>query len=90
MQGIRLTKVDGEEDFLFRISKTPGAYGTVDSKSWFCTTPNGLFGNLSAHKIEENADGTITVSPSILVSSGKNHNEPSWHGYLECGIWREC
>ena len=42
-QGQRLTLIDGEDDFLFRISETPSAYGTVNGKDWFCTTPNGLF-----------------------------------------------
>lgn len=31
-------------------------------------------------------DGTITVSPSILISHWEGR---SWHGYLERGVWRE-
>ena len=90
MQGIKLTKVEGEEDFLWRIASTPLSYGTGNGKDWYCTTPNGLFGNLSAHRVVEHEDGTITVSPSILVTSGHDHKEPSWHGFLERGVWREC
>lgn len=90
MQGTRLTKVDGEEDFLLRMDKIPGAYGSVNGKDWFCTTPNGLLGNLGKHTVTEHEDGTITVSPSILVTSGRDHGQPSWHGYLERGVWREC
>lgn len=90
MQGTRLTKIDGEEDFLYRIATTPGAYGSVNGKDWFCTTPNGLFGNISKHSVTEHGDGTISVSPSILVTSGSKHSEPKWHGYLERGVWREC
>jgi hypothetical protein len=50
-------------------------------------TPNGMCGNLSGHSVVEHDDGTITVSPSILVNKGEGN--VSWHGYLEKGIWRE-
>ena len=90
MQGIRLYKIDGEEAFHWRISQTPCAYGSSDGKHWFCTTPNGLFVNISAHIVIEHADGTITVSPSILVTNGPSHGESSWHGFLEKGVWRAC
>lgn len=88
MQGTRLQKIEGESDFLLRISETPGAYGSANGKDWFCTTPNGLLGNISAHKVEEHEDGTITVSPSILVTAGRSGQE--WHGFLVRGVWRSC
>lgn len=87
MQGTRLHKIQGEQDFVFRIAKTPGAYGTANGKDWFCTTPNGMLGNLASHQVQEHEDGTITVSPSILVSGAQTE---SWHGFLQRGIWREC
>ena len=87
MQGTRLHKQPGEPDFLLRISETPGAYGSANGRDWFCTTPNGMLGNLGSHQVQEHEDGTITVSPSILVSGAPSE---SWHGYLERGIWREC
>lgn len=90
MKGTRLTPIEGEPDFLWRISQTTGAYGTANRVDWFCTTPNGLFGNISKHTVTEHEDGTITVSPSILVTSGRDARAPSWHGYLERGVWREC
>lgn len=66
----------------------PGAYWKTDRGTWTAWTPNGLLANLAAHKVFELADGTITVSPSILVTAP--HATPSrWHGYLENGIWRE-
>ena len=43
-------------------------------------------GSLAKHCITEHADGTITVTPSILV---KQEPVGSWHGYLENGIWRQ-
>lgn len=53
---------------------------------WHAVTPNGLAGNLASHDVVEHEDGTITVSPSILVTQGA---DISWHGYLERGVWRE-
>jgi hypothetical protein len=54
---------------------------------WWGCTPNGLLGNLSNHDVVEHPDGTISVSPSILVTDGKDATK--WHGYLEFGVWRE-
>ncbi len=54
---------------------------------WVCMSPVGI-GNLGGHQVVEHNDGTITVSPSILL----NHGLPGvdqWHGYIERGIWRE-
>ena len=66
-----------------------GDYGKRPDGVWYCIPP-GLdstwMGNLNAHTVVEHEDGTITVSPSILISSYKGH---SWHGYLERGVWRE-
>ena len=48
------------------------------------TYPNGAIADLSNHEVTANDDGTITVSPSILVTGiGK------WHGYLINGVWSE-
>lgn len=69
----------------------PGEYGKVQGV-WHCQAPRetpdgfGYLGNLSRHTITEHEDGTITVSPSILIT----RHDGSWHGFLECGIWREC
>lgn len=53
---------------------------------WYCVTPNGRMGNLGGHTVVEHEDGTITVSPSILVDQPSHR---AWHGYLERGVWRE-
>lgn len=70
----------------------PGEYGInpVDDV-WYACTPNGHYGNLSNHLVIEHDDGTITVSPSILVS-GYDYDvgkKTTWHGFLEHGVWRE-
>ena len=41
-------------------------------------------GGLENHDVTEHEDGTITVSPSILITGEGG----SWHGYLELGVWR--
>jgi hypothetical protein len=67
----------------------PGEYGRwdADDGNWYAVPPNtDLTANLSAHRVEEHDDGTITVEPSILVSDHKS----SWHGYLKHGQWEQC
>lgn len=70
----------------------PGEYGKHPGNGlWYCCTPNGEAGNLSRHTVTEHEDGTITVSPSILVTmrvDGKDVDR--WHGFLERGVWRQC
>lgn len=83
MQGTRLE--NGHEVF----NGPNGSYGRVErdgSPVWYVKTPNGHVGDVSRHEVVEHDDGTITVSPSILVSSGARE---LWHGYLERGVWRE-
>lgn len=63
-----------------------GEYGKDINGDWFGMTPDGHLANLSAHDVVEHEDGTITVSPSILLS--RPNNDILWHGYLESGIWR--
>ena len=87
MQGIRLHKRDESHDLLLEIARTPGAYGSTNAIDWYVCTPNGLAGNIGLHTVEEHEDGTITVTPSILVSGGSASK--TWHGYLTRGIWRE-
>lgn len=53
---------------------------------WMIYCPNGGVGNLIKHNVIEHDDGTITVSPSILVTT---HFGGSWHGYIERGIWKD-
>lgn len=57
---------------------------------WWIYLPRAGIGNLSRHAITEHEDGTITASPSILLT-GHNCGKPMQrHGYLERGVWREC
>lgn len=68
-----------------------GDYGFDKEYSvWMCRAPGTHGGNLSNHQVTEHEDGTITVSPSILIHDfDKDGNPVTWHGYLEHGIWRQ-
>ncbi len=88
-QGRRLPDAD---DILPNISDDEsyvGGYWRGRGGVWYCGAPGNHcgVGNLARHDVTEHDDGTITVSPSILVSTGHGN---SWHGYLERGVWREC
>lgn len=68
----------------------PGQYGKwARDGNWYAVPPGqpALLANLARHDVTEHEDGTITVSPSILVQAGALG---TWHGFLERGIWREC
>lgn len=86
MRGTRLP--DGTD---WSSSLEPGSYWKRSIGHFYGITPNGHLANLQKHAVTEHDDGTITVSPSILVSSP--HNEKAgelWHGYLVQGVWKAC
>lgn len=63
-------RVDGKSGL------NPGEYFRHASGIWFAMTPNGYMANLANHDVRENEDETITVSPSILVSTRIEGGEP--------------
>lgn len=71
----------------------PGDYAKwidQDGKvTWMCQVPDGQMGNLGNHAVTEHEDGTITVSPSILITGRRSDSKTVWHGFLERGIWRQ-
>ncbi len=66
----------------------PGDYYRDAAGDWRGKTPNGLCVFLKNHRVEESADGTITVTPSILTSNGTGNK--TWHGFIVSGEWKEC
>jgi hypothetical protein len=60
-------------------------YGKDGCGVWCVRPPGCHAGGIPLHDVVEHEDGTITVSPSILLDDG----EHKWHGYLERGAWRE-
>lgn len=76
----------------------PGDYSKLRYRDgaivWTAITPNGhRFAFNERHRIEEHADRTITVTPSILVherdSRGELTGQTAYHGFLERGEWRD-
>lgn len=57
---------------------------------WMIFHPKVGLGSLEQHEIEEHDNGTITVSPSIQITTTKNGKEVSVHGYLKNGFWTDC
>lgn len=86
ISGERITgkRVDRPDDSIFE----PGEYGKGSDGVFYGTVPGtDLTCNLARHTIVEHEDGTITVTPSILVSQGK---KAEWHGYITAGVWISC
>ena len=59
-----------------------------DRGMWWLYLPAGGVGNLSRHSVTEHEDGTITVSPSILVTNVRGDKRR--HGFLKRGVWEPC
>jgi hypothetical protein len=82
---MRRTDIPLDEFYLLK----PGEY-MKGSENWWARTPvnasfpKGAVANLGGHEVVEHEDGTITASPSILVTG-----RGSWHGFLRRGIWSE-
>lgn len=75
---------DADENGNLRLED--GEYGKDCAGNWYAKPPGfDGYANLTKHKVDENSDGIITVSPSIKV---ENHTG-MWHGYLSHGVWRE-
>jgi hypothetical protein len=83
MQGCR--RPDNTEGHILMAGDYSRQTSRDGSSFWFCCDPMGHLGDLSKHTVTEHEDGTITVSPSIMMRS-----RTTWHGYLEHGVWREC
>lgn len=79
MKGARKSPDENGQLFL-----ADGEYGKGANGIWYARPPGYHMGNLLGHNVVEHNDGTITVSPSILISDGQTQ----WHGYLERGEWR--
>lgn len=61
-------------------------YYNEPEHGWFVYFPNGLLATLANHKVTEHEDGTISVTPLILVAN----YDLTIHGYLTKGIWLAC
>lgn len=68
-----------------------GDYGFSPRAGCWQVRPFGHHaGSIPRHDVIEHEDGTITVSPSILLTDfDENGHEITWHGFLERGVWRK-
>jgi Family of unknown function (DUF6527) len=74
--------VDGD----WTSDRQPGEYWRNEN-GWWALTPRFEHAvDLSTWQVTDHEDGTITVAPSIFVNQGAPN---AWHGFLECGMWRE-
>ncbi len=88
MTGRRIESPFAADGALIGAWPEPGDYYFYPDVGWCAVSPDGRNVGLARHEVTEHEDGTITASPSILVSGGERPG--SWHGYLERGVWREC
>lgn len=58
----------------------------MQSTTWMIYFPGHVLGTLVKHEVTEHDDDTITVSPSIKVTSAGVHR----HGFLKRGVWEPC
>lgn len=70
-------------------SFAPGDYGKGPDDVWRARPleKDVSMGSLEDHKVVEHEDGTITVTPSILLEPTATLK--GWHGFLEHGVWRK-
>jgi hypothetical protein len=96
MQGKRIPDISLAEEHFPLLN--PGEYQKLLNKDgtptgiWHLCTPDGHHGSVrdTIWSITEHEDGSITVSPSIRISTTNRQNveHDLWHGYLEGGVWR--
>ena len=68
-----------------------GDYGQKESGRWVVRPPGCHSGGIPKHNVLEHSDGTITVTPSILLSDVEPDGtlKEIWHGYLTKGEFKE-
>ncbi len=74
-----------------RLYLQEGDYGFDPAQNhWVVRPPTCHAGGIPEHTVIEHEDGTVTVSPSILLEDFDEDGHPKdWHGYLEHGVWRD-
>lgn len=69
------------------LSLAEGDYGADGCGLWSVRPPGQHAGTLPNHVVDEHKDGTISVSPSIVLHNADG--SVCWHGYLKLGNWHE-
>jgi len=80
------TRIKGSEE----LNETQMSYWKLSDGAWMLYIPGCGAGTLRNHTVEEHKDGTITVTPSILMTGHNRGTVTQKHGYLTKGIWKDC
>lgn len=59
-------------------------------EDWLIYLPHCGIGSLVNHTVQVHQEGTITVSPSILMNGHDEAVATQRHGHLVWGRWQEC
>ena len=70
-----------EDRICYWFEKDPGV--------WYLHLPHCGTGSLRNHQVTENPDGSITASPSVLMTGHYKGTPNQRHGYIRNGIWEE-
>ena len=62
-------------------------FKSKETGHWMLYHPDSGLGDLDNHDVTEHEDGTISVKPSILISTKNRGENVSVHGYLKSGVW---
>lgn len=78
------------KDF-YAVDKSIICYFYIDGDGWYIYFPDAGLGSIRNHSVTEHEDGTISATPSILLTGHDDQgNQVQKHGYLTRGIWNEC
>lgn len=85
-RGANSVKAQRVED-IAEAAKTPNKISYwKENDGWWVWMPGVGAASVRKHGATENADGTLTLNPSLLMTGGKFHR----HGYLQNGCWNPC
>jgi hypothetical protein len=81
-----MTEPAKQIDDLGQLDEMSICYWKVQANGWYIYLPGCGITRLTNHQIEEHEDGTISVTPSIVM---RCHINQQRHGDLTHGEWRE-
>lgn len=87
-QALRLPTPEEARQFPTGLDMSRICYWKDRDGRWFMYLPRGGVGDITNHQVTEHEDGTITVSPSILLTSTRKDRRR--HGFLKRGVWEPC
>jgi hypothetical protein len=72
----------GDSSSLGDYCKVPTGIDPRPDCIWYLVDPTGHAGAVLSgiHTVTEHIDGTITITPSLVMPGG-------WHGFLTRGVW---